>query len=71
MPYLDMAEVCVLVLFSVVSQPGDTSKWGIVKADGELHCCSPSSCLKSQETSPSEAESLKEEVGGVEKGGTL
>lgn len=66
-----MVEVNVLAWFNMVSQPGDTWKWGTIKADRELNCCSPSSCLKSQETSTSEAESLKEEAGGVEKGGTL
>lgn len=66
-----MVEVSVLAWLSVVSQPGDIWKWGTIKAKGELNCHSPSSCLKSQETSPSEAESPQEEVGGVEKGGTL
>lgn len=67
-----MVEVSILAWLSVVSQPGDTWKWGTIKGtDRELNCRSPSSCLKSQEISPPEAESLKEEVGGVEKGGTL
>lgn len=66
-----MVAAGVLEWLGVASQPGDTWKWGTIKADRERNCRSPSSWLKSQEISSSEAESLKEEVGGVEKGGTL
>lgn len=46
-----------------------TWNWRVIKVHREQYH-TPSDCLKGSEVSPSEAESLMEEVGGVEKGVT-